>query len=220
MKYIIFDMDGVIVDSEKIYFEAKTEVLKDAGINKPISYQYQFMGTTYEHMWNEMKEELHLPGTIDFYISEMNKKRSKIMEKEGLSPIRGVVAFIRNLHAHGIVLAVASSSPKAEIISNLEQLNLIDQFDILVGGEEVENSKPHPDIFKKVAQLIGDNPEECIVIEDTKNGSLAAKSAGMYCIGFANQDYPSQDLSVADDIIKSFDITSLNKLLELLSDIN
>lgn len=210
MKYIIFDMDGVIVDSEYTYLESKTEILKESGKEKPISYQYQFMGTTYEYMWSTMKNELNLEREIDYYISEMNRKRNEMIERDGVKPIRGVQKFIKDLYTNGNKLAVASSSPKQEIIRNLHELDLIQYFSCLVSGEEVENSKPHPDVFLKTAELLNIEPSKCIVFEDTKNGSLAAKAAGMYCIGFENPDYPKQDLSATDLIIDKFDGFSLD----------
>lgn len=106
---------------------------------------------------------------------------------------------------NGYTLAVASSSPKNEIIRNLKALDLDDYFTVKVSGEEVRNSKPAPDVFLKAAELLGASPEKCTVIEDTANGSRAAKAAGMYCIGFANPDYPEQDLSVCDKVIESYE---------------
>jgi len=147
MKTIIFDMDGVIVDSEYTYLESKTKILHDAGYDKPVSYQYQFMGTTYEYMWQTMKDELGLPEDIQYYISEMNRLREEMIQENGVLGIKHAVDVIRDLEAQGYRLAVASSSPKKEIKRNLNELGVIDSFEYLVSGEEVDNSKPAPDIF-------------------------------------------------------------------------
>lgn len=201
MNEIIFDMDGVIVDSEYTYLESKTKIINDAGFNKPVSYQYQFMGTTYEYMWQTMKDELDLPEEIGYYISEMNNLREEMIRNNGVIGIENAVDVIKNLKDKNYKMAVASSSPKNEIIRNLTELGIIEYFDCLVSGEEVENSKPAPDIFLRTAELLETDPSSCIVIEDTKNGTKAAKSAGMYCIGFKNPDYPEQDLRSADQIV-------------------
>lgn len=201
MKKIIFDMDGVIVDSEYTYLESKTDILKSADREKPLSYQYQFMGTTYEFMWQKMKDELDLPEDISFYIGEMNRIREEMIQRDGVRAIKHAQQLIKDLASQGYELAVASSSPKKEIIRNLTELGLIDCFKVLVSGEEVERSKPNPDVFLRAATLIEADPTNCIVIEDTKNGALAAKAAGMYCFGFANPDYPTQDLSMTDEIV-------------------
>lgn len=210
MKKIIFDMDGVIVDSEYTYLESKTEILKEAGREKPLSYQYQFMGTTYEFMWQKMKDELDLPEAISFYISEMNRIREDMIQRDGVRAIKYAQDLIRKLAMEGYELAVASSSPKKEIIRNLTELGIIDYFKVLVSGEEVERSKPNPDVFLRAAELIEAAPENCIVIEDTKNGALAAKAAGMYCFGFANPDYPAQDLSMTDEIVNDLSKIKFN----------
>ena len=214
MKTLIFDMDGVIIDSEYTYLESKTEILHEAGHKKEISYQYQFMGTTYDFMWQTMKDELNLPESIDFYINEMNQKRAEMIKRDGVIPIKGVQAFIKELYEAGFTLGVASSSPKREIELAMSELNIGQYMSALVSGEEVEHSKPEPDVFLKAAELLGVDPTECIAIEDTKNGSLSAHRAGMYVIGFANPDYPEQDLSVCNDKVSSFDQIDIQSLLD------
>lgn len=201
MKEIIFDMDGVIVDSEYTYLESKTNILNDAGYDKSISYQYQFMGTTYEYMWQTMKDELGLPEDIYYYIGEMNRIREEMMDENGVLGIKHATEVIEALKSKGYRMAVASSSPKKEIIRNLSELEITDNFDYLVSGEEVENSKPQPDVFLRAADLLETTPENCVVIEDTTNGVKAAKAAGMYCIGFKNPDYPDLDLTLADQVV-------------------
>lgn len=205
-------MDGVLIDSEYTYLESKTKILNDAGYNKDISYQYQFMGTTYNYMWSTMKEELGLPLEVSDYINDMNQRRKEMIERDGVKPIKGVQKFISDLHAAGFKMAVASSSPKADIEFTMESLDLKQYFEYLVSGEEVENSKPAPDVFLYAASLLDVNPENCIAFEDTKNGSLSASYAGMYTIGFENPDYPKQDLSAADEIITDFNQVNINEL--------
>lgn len=215
MEAIIFDMDGVIVDSEYNFLESKTELLQDAGYDVELSYQYQFMGTTFEYMWSKMKEELNLPKTVQEYIDEMNLRRQQRIERDGVRAIKGAVDLIHRLHQAGFPLAVASSSPKHEILSNLAALKLDSYFEVLVSGEEVDHSKPAPDVFLKAAELLDVAPEGCLVFEDTKNGSLAAKAARMYCIGFENPDYPAQDLAVADQVVTDFNQVNVERLKSL-----
>lgn len=203
-KTVIFDMDGVIVDSEYIFLSTKTQMLLDRGIDTDESYQYQFMGTTFDYMWQVMKEENGLSESVPDLIAEMNERREAMSKHDGVRPIAGVQDLIHHLKNTGWRLGVASSSPKHEILSNLEALGLSDAFEVKVSGEEVAHSKPAPDVFLRAAQLLSAQPETCLVFEDTKNGSLAAKAAGMTCIGFANPDYPAQDLSVCDLIVSDY----------------
>ena len=215
MKVIIFDMDGVIVDSEYTYLMSKTEILNDLGFDKDESYQYQFMGTTYEYMWGKMKEDLGLVQPVSYYIKLMNQKRKKLIVNDGVKPIKGVCRFIEELHANGFRLAVASSSSRYEIEYNLKELDLLKKFEVLVSGEEDTSSKPAPDVYLKVSNLLKISPSECIAIEDTKNGTVSAAKAGIYTLGFDNPSYPSQDLSSANEIFNDFislDIDSLKQL--------
>lgn len=204
MEAVIFDMDGVLVDSEYTFLESKTALLKDAGFEKDISYQYQFMGTTFEFMWTKMKEELGLPLSVAAYIREMNERREAMIERDGIKEIPHVKEVVRQLSEADFKLAVASSSPKVEIERAMDALGLTKFFDFLVSGEEVAHSKPAPDVFLKAAELLNVSPKDCLVFEDTKNGSRAAKAAAMYCIGFENPVYPAQDLTAADEVIHDF----------------
>lgn len=217
LEAVIFDMDGVLVDSEYTFLESKTEILKDAGFPKDISYQYQFMGTTFDYMWQTMKNELGLPLSVDDYIHDMEERRRVMIDRDGRKEITGSPQLVRRLYDAGIPLAVASSSPKYEILEAMDSLGIKDCFQALVSGEEVEHSKPEPDVFLKAAEELGKTPKNCLVFEDTRNGSLAAQRAGMYVVGFSNPDYPAQDLSAANRIVTSYqDITAndLKKLME------
>jgi len=203
---VIFDMDGVIVDSEYTFLESKTAMLHSEGHLVDESYHYQFMGTTAEFMWEKMKEELQLQKSVSAYIEEMNRRRKALIKRDGVKAIPHVQTLIRQLAEANFQLGVASSSPKKEIEENLDQLQLRNYFTEIVSSEEVARSKPFPDVFLKAASLLGTNPQQCIVIEDTINGCKAAKAAGMYCIGFANPAFPVQGLPADQTIIDFRDL--------------
>lgn len=215
IKTVIFDMDGVLVDSEYTFLETKTDMLKTAGFPKDVSYQYQFMGTTFEVMWTIMKEELGLPESISFYINDMNERREVMIARDGIRAIKGAQDLVKRLFEAGFKLAVASSSPKHEIVRAMTELGLVDYFEVLVSGEEVAHSKPAPDVFLAAAERLGISAQDAIIIEDTKNGSLAARRAGAYVIGFENPNYPAQDLSNADIIVTDYQELTIEKLQNL-----
>lgn len=215
IKTVIFDMDGVLVDSEYTFLETKTDMLKTAGFPKDISYQYQFMGTTFEVMWTIMKEELGLPESISFYINDMNERREVMIARDGIRAIKGAQDLVKRLFEAGFKLAVASSSPRHEIVRAMTELGLVDYFEVLVSGEEVAHSKPAPDVFLAAAERLGVSAQDAIIIEDTKNGSLAARRAGAYVIGFENPNYPAQDLSNADIIVTDYQELTIEKLQNL-----
>lgn len=215
MQTVIFDMDGVLVDSEYTFFKSKSDMLKEAGHPVATSYHYQFMGTTFTYMWEQMKAEFALPQSVEEYIAEMNQRRKAIFQETGVRAIKGAVELVRALHQANFTLAVASASPKNEIEQYLTELGIIDCFSAYVSADEVEHGKPAPDVFLEAAKRIHRKPSECIVFEDTKNGSRAAKNAGMYTIGFANPDYPKQDLSAADEIVSDYQQVDIESLLAM-----
>lgn len=204
LEAIIFDMDGVLVDSEYTYFQSKSQILSEAGHEVEDSYHFQFMGTTSDYMWEKMKQEFSLPLSVAEYIQQMTALRQAMIKRDGIRVIPHVQEFVKGLSQAGLKLAVASSSSLAEIKVNLAEIGLSEYFSEVVSTEEVEHSKPAPDVYLAAAERIGIMPENCLGIEDTKNGTGAVRNAGMVCVGFANPAFPKQDLAFADRVVSSF----------------
>ena len=217
LEAIIFDMDGVLVDSEYTYFQSKSQILSEAGHEVEDSYHFQFMGTTSDYMWEKMKQEFSLPLSVAEYIQQMTALRQTMIKRDGIRVIPHVQEFVKGLSQAGLKLAVASSSSLAEIKVNLAEIGLSEYFSEVVSTEEVEHSKPAPDVYLAAAERIGIMPENCLGIEDTKNGTGAVRNAGMVCVGFANPAFPKQDLAFADRVVSSFselDADSLTKIYQ------
>ncbi|MDO4943493.1 MAG: HAD family phosphatase [Lachnospiraceae bacterium] len=210
---VIFDKDGVIADSEYCNVMAKHIQLKQAGITVDWHYHDQFLGTTHEYMWTVMKEELHLPEEIDYYIKQWSEVRKELIEKEGIRAMPGSIDLIKRIKSEGIPIAVASSSNVADIEADLRALGIEDIFDTVISGEHCQKGKPDPEIFLKAAKALGVEPKNCVVIEDSTSGVAAAKAAGMKCIGFAHPDAVKQDIHLADEIITDFDKLSVEHLM-------
>lgn len=204
LEAIIFDMDGVLVDSEYTYFQSKSQILKEAGHEVEESYHFQFMGTTSEYMWEQMKQEFSLPLSVSDYVQQMTALRQAMIQEDGIRVIPHVQEFVKRLSDAGLKLAVASSSSLAEIKVNLAEIGLSEYFSEVVSTEEVKHSKPAPDVYLAAAERIGVKPENCLGIEDTKNGAGAVHNAGMVCVGFANPAFPKQDLAYADIVVSTF----------------
>lgn len=212
LEAIIFDMDGVLVDSEYTYFQSKSQMLKEAGHEVEESYHFQFMGTTSEYMWEQMKQEFSLPLSVPEYVEQMTSLRQALIKQNGIKVIPHAQDFVKRLHEGGLKLAVASSSSLVEIKENLETIGLADYFSEVVSTEEVTHSKPAPDVYLAAAKRLGVAPENCLGIEDTKNGTGAVRNAGMVCVGYANPAFPKQDLTFADTIVATFADLDANKL--------
>lgn len=211
MKAVIFDMDGVIIDSEPIHFEVDKQTFKDLGYNVSVEELGKYVGTTNEYMLTEIKKKYNINKSIEEIISykvEMTKR--KVMESN-LEPIEGIKELLSELKNKDIPTAIASSSPRDFIDVVVSKFKLKNYFKFIVSGEEVKRGKPAPDIYFETAKKLGINPRDCIVIEDSKNGVLAAKTAGMKCIGFQNANSGNQDLSKADIIVNSIkDVNTKN----------
>lgn len=210
---VIFDKDGVIADSEYCNVMAKHIQLKQAGVTVDWHYHDQFLGTTHEYMWSTMKEEFHLPEEIDYYIKQWAEVRKELIEKEGIRAMPGSIDLIQRIKSQGIPIAVASSSNVADIEADLQGLGIDGIFDTVISGEHCKKGKPDPEIFLKAAKALGVEPEKCIVIEDSTSGVVAAKAAGMRCIGYANPDAVKQDIHLADEIVTDFSRLTVGHLI-------
>ncbi len=198
-------MDGVILDSEPIYYQIETELFRNLGITISDEEYHTFVGLSMMEMWRKIKNNHNLKGKIENLVESNNKVVCQYFSNlENLHPTPFLEQFMQNLLEKNIKLAVDSSSSKKLINIILEKLKLKKYFEICVSGNEIKNGKPAPDIFLHTANLLKVKPEECLVIEDSTNGVKAAKSACMGCIGFQNLNSGNQDLSAADMIISTF----------------
>ncbi|ORX23664.1 phosphatase [Thermoanaerobacterium sp. PSU-2] len=211
---VIFDMDGVLIDSEPLHIQLEEEIFKEIGANISFDEHISFVGTTSHYMWEYVKNKCNVPLTVEELV-EMDRKRyfDYISENDdAVKPIEGIDEIVKELYSREVKLAVASSSPIDVIELVVKRLKLESYFDELVSGDFVQRSKPYPDIFLYAAEKLNIAPERCIVIEDSNKGVLAAKSAGMKVVGFINPNSGDQDISMADMVIRSFSELNYEKL--------
>lgn len=214
MKAFIFDMDGVIIDSEKYYALAIQHVVNDYGHEVDSEYTNQFIGTTNTYTWTRIIEDFQIDSTPAELTEKMMAYKEQLDEEHGLIFYPGILDLLKRLKAHDFRLAIASSSGMKEIQQTVDVLNAQDYFDFLVSGEAINLSKPDPGIYLHTATLLEMKPSQCIVIEDSHNGARAAKAAGMYCIGYIDTHYPAQDLSMVDQKIYHHDELDLDQLIQ------
>ncbi len=213
---VIFDMDGVIIDSEHIHYEIFKVFSRELGLNIPKEEYNTLVGSTDTRIWTYFKDRYGLPQAVEELVESYAANYLDYLTKaEDVEPIQGVEVLIKDLHGNNIRLALASSASRRNIEIVLDMFDYNKYFETSVSGFEVKNGKPSPDIFLHAAELMRANVSECIVIEDTKNGVNAAKAAGMKCIAFRNPNSGNQDLSAADLIIDRFDEINCSKLKSL-----
>lgn len=203
MKAVIFDMDGVIIDSEPIHFEVDMQTMREFGVNISKDELNKYVGTTNEYMLNDLINKYKIQKSIKEILEYKMELTIRRIKETKINAISGIPELLISLKHNNIKTAIGSSSPKELIITVIEKFQLGKYFDCIVSDDEVKEGKPKPDIYLEVSKRIGVNPEECIVIEDSRNGVLAAKNAGMKCFGFRNVNSGNQDLSKADIIVDS-----------------
>ncbi len=216
---VIFDMDGVLVDTEPLYHSFNLEVFKKLGITVADERYTGFVGLSAVKMWQQLKDEYRLDYAVaDLVQMEIDAIKSGLINAD-LAPVEGVLAFIDRLDRAKIPFALASSSAHHIIHIVLSKSGMLDRFKVIVSGQDVENGKPAPDIFILAARKLGLSPEKCLVIEDSGHGVRGAKAAGMHSAGFNNPNSGPQDLSSSDLIVKGFSETETARILTLLESI-
>lgn len=209
LKAVIFDMDGVVVDSEPLIFEFEQEMFGEFGILVSEEVHLSLVGTTCEGFWAAIKEQYGLQQPLEEIVAE--SKRREIIAMERVELISGVMEFIKDLSAHGVQLILASSAPKKRIMVVMEKFLLDKLFSGFVSGDDVKKGKPDPEVFLLAAEKAAAEPGECVVIEDATHGVSAAKAAGMKCVGFDAMS-GRQDLSRADLVVSGYGDLSYERL--------
>ena len=172
----IFDMDGVLFDTQRVYQEIWQEIADERGIVLADNFTERISGSSGEEAFQTIRENYHVEdvSVIDSVIMDRMKKRM-----EACVPIKpGVIETLQFLHDKGIKIAVASGTGRDQILFNLKKAGIDSFFDAVVGGTELIYGKPRPNIFLLAAEKMGCDSTECYVIEDSKNGILAASAAG------------------------------------------
>lgn len=207
---MIFDCDGVLVDTEEIYFQMNRGLIRSRGAGDfDLQYYERFIGLAADLMWSELREKFSLPESVAELIALEKDLKAKALAAADLKPLAGVPEFMADLAAAKIPMSVASSGRRDNVELILKKLGFDGKFKAVVTGEDITRGKPAPDIFLKAAELSGVAAGAAVVIEDSKNGTLGAKAAGMRCVGYVNPHSGNQDLSQADIRISAFSAPEL-----------
>jgi len=200
---VIFDMDGVLVDSEPLHLQALNEVLGPLGHHATAAENEQFLGWTSEECWQVLIERYHLSAdNLQQYLAHYDECLLRLLQHP-VVPTRGAPELLALLRGLGVRLALASASKRSWLDATLRALGLDRAFDVVVTGDEVVHGKPAPDIFLLAASRLGVSPERCIVIEDSLNGVLAARRAQMTVVALRNPAATNLPLDAADRVIDS-----------------
>lgn len=208
IKAVIFDVDGTLLDTERIYMKAWKEAAAEAGYVMPDSVLQKTRAVNAKDAARIFEEEIGNGFSYQAVRPIRVRIAEEIIKRE--SPILkpGVLELLAFLKGKGIRLSVASSTNQQGTREHLAESRILDRFEVVVGGDMVTNGKPHPDIFLKAAEALGTAPQECIVVEDSPTGIRAAYAAGMKAVLVPDQAAITQEIIDMADVV-------LNSLLEM-----
>ena len=213
IRAIVFDFDGLILDTEEPIYRSWLEVYQAHGEELPFERWIQIVGstTTGFHPQRHLEERLGRPLPQEV-LDRRAGRRTEMILAQAVLP--GVVAHLDAARELGLKLGVASSSTQDWVRGHLARLGILDRFDCIRCRDDVEHAKPEPDLYLAVLDCLGVQAAEAFAIEDSPNGVTAAKRAGMRCVAIPNSITEKLDLSQADLVLDSLADLTLNQLLE------
>ena len=205
IKCVIFDMDGVIIDSELLHKKAYYETFTSLNLDVSEELYKTLTGSSTVNAFQKLITHFNLDEDANALVLQKRKRYVNFFENDPtLHLVEGVEDLIKYLYNKGITLILASSSAMVNIDRVFNRFNLNQYFTAKISGADLKESKPHPEIFEKAA-ILGNTPKEnCIVIEDSDNGVKAANDAGIFVFGYQNPMAADQTLENADKVISVF----------------
>jgi len=185
---VIFDFDGLMLDTETVEYQTWQEAFAKFDINLPIEVWGQAIGRGFSDAFDPfvyLEEQLGHTVDREAITAERSVRDRELLTGRPLLP--GVETYIQDARAMGLRIAVASSSPNSWVSTHLSSFGLLEKFDAICTADDVERTKPYPDVFLAALTALGVQAEEAIVLEDSPNGVLAAKRAGIYVVAVPNE---------------------------------
>ena len=205
IKAVIFDMDGVIVNSEPLHKKAYYNMFKDFKLDVSESLYESFTGKSTYSICEQLCLKFNLSITPYELVNSKRKHFKYIFENDkSFKMIDGAFELIKDYYKNNLKLVLASSASMLTINKVFEKFDLDKFFVAKISGADLKQSKPNPEIFLKAVKISGHNKKDCIVIEDSTNGIIAANSAGIFCVGYKSKNSINQNYSLADLVISNF----------------
>jgi HAD superfamily hydrolase (TIGR01509 family) len=213
IRALVFDFDGLILDTEEPIYRSWLEVYEAHGESLPFERWVQIVGSTTAefHPQHHLEERLGRPLTQEA-IDRRIVRRTELILAQRLLP--GIIQHIDAAKWLGLKLGVASSSTRDWVSGHLDRLGILGRFDCVRCRDDVTNAKPAPDLYIAVLDCLGVSASEALAIEDSPNGVVAAKRAGMRCVAIPNSITSRLDLSAADLVLRSLAEVTLQDLLQ------
>jgi beta-phosphoglucomutase family hydrolase len=217
LKAVIFDMDGVIVDTEPLHYKAYYIMFEKINIDVSEELYQSFTGQSTITICKYLCHHFSLKNAPEELI-QMKRDAFKhlFFNDSSLELIEGVRTLIKDYYSNHLTLVLASSASMYTINNVFSRFDLDKYFKAKLSGADLKASKPHPEIFIKAAKSAGFNRENCIVIEDSTNGIKAAHAAGIYCVGYKSKHSINQNYSLANTVISDFNEITFEQVSKLL----
>jgi HAD superfamily hydrolase (TIGR01509 family) len=217
IKAIIFDFDGLILDTETHEYEVLNEIFKEHQSELPLEVWGKLIGTiTSFNPFSYLEEQTKKTFNHDELKKLQNERFSQRIMQEHARP--GVIDYLDAAKSLGLKIGLASSSNYEWVSSHLKRLQLLDRFECIRTSDHVEHVKPDPALYVETAKCLGVNPEECIAFEDSANGALAAKRAGMKCVTVPNTVTKGLEFCEVDHSLESMAHMELKQLISFLNE--
>jgi len=200
---VIFDLDGVLADTEPLWSRSAELVLQRHGARFDPGLKPRFMGRHPLEVAQIMVEHYSLQVAPEALLAERLAILRGIYASAPIPAVTGARELVEALASQGVPMAVASGSPGALVTAVLTSLGLVQQLRIHLGSDEVEHGKPAPDLFEEAARRLGAPPGRCVVVEDAVLGVQAARAAGMACVALASAAVAVELLAAADRVVHS-----------------
>jgi HAD superfamily hydrolase (TIGR01509 family) len=176
---VVFDMDGLLLDTESLAMRGLAQAAAARGIDAPEEFRHAMIGVPADHCRLLVMDRFGADFPVDEFLTEASRWMSELIEVGALQVKPGVLELLSDLDRIGMPKAVATSSSRAKASHHLRSVGLLERFDAIVTRSDVESGKPRPDLFLRAAQLLGRRPGRCLALEDSYNGIRAAYAAGM-----------------------------------------
>ncbi len=205
LKAVLFDMDGVIVDTEPLHYKAYQKMFAKVGIEVSSEMYEGFTGQSTYGICKQLCTHFNLELEPQELVQIKRNYFTKLFfDDDDLKLLDGVEKLINNYFDHGLTLVVASSASIFTINNVMKRFKLDRFFSNKLSGADLKASKPHPEIFINAAKAANALANECFVIEDSTNGVRAAHKAGIYCVAYKSEHSKNQDYTLADMLISDY----------------
>ncbi|EGV45058.1 HAD family phosphatase [Bizionia argentinensis JUB59] len=218
LKAVLFDMDGVIVDTEPLHYKAYYGMFNALNLDVSEQHYQSFTGQSTINVCRQLCSHFELKNAPEELVQiKRNIFKGLFVSDESLKLIDGVLELIQDYHKNNVTLILASSASMQTIESVFNRFELDQYFKAKLSGADLKASKPHPEIFLKAAETSGYKKEHCLVIEDSTNGIKAAHAAGIFCVGYKSFHSKNQNYELANLVIDDFNSISYQHAKNLLS---